>query len=416
MLTIHRPDANLPRANKRFLTAIIRSTDDHNKAVLRAQTEAAQDARAERIEEERKERRARASEAGAERLRRLMGGASRRRDDHNNWNSDRRRHRRSRSRSAEKLSNENEKYERSRRGKSRHPRRSESPRRTDDKGEGGSSRRQRTLDGDNQSRKRTPSISSQTRRSPSPLRSKTRSRNSDANGDSIHSDREKRKQPKSPSRSSKKVSQKDELPVALTESRSSHSSQPPEAAVANDLTDRVREASENSSQHEPGPARSRPQRRKEPASPTLSEEEDIERLRPRRRPRTEKVPVNADRSSPGTVASKMDKYFDASYDPRLDIEPMTVPTVPATGLIEGTEFEGWEAMLDIIRQRREDKLERKRLERQGLLIEKGSSKKIVIKGEMASSSAWKGEGTSMMDIQYSKRGSVREWDMGKQGF
>lgn len=111
----------------------------------------------------------------------------------------------------------------------------------------------------------------------------------------------------------------------------------------------------------------------------------------------------------------MDKYFETSYDPRLDIEPMTIPTVPSTGLIDGTVFERWEAMLDVIRQRREDKLERKRLERQGLLLDKGSSKKVIT-GEMASSSAWKGEGASMMDIQYNKRGSVREWDMGKEGF
>lgn len=53
----------------------------------------------------------------------------------------------------------------------------------------------------------------------------------------------------------------------------------------------------------------------------------------------------------------------------------------------------------------EDKLERKRLEPQGLLLDKGSNKKVIT-GEMGSSSTSKGEGASMMDIQYNKRGSV----------
>ena len=111
----------------------------------------------------------------------------------------------------------------------------------------------------------------------------------------------------------------------------------------------------------------------------------------------------------------MDKYFESSYDPRLDIEPMEVPTVPSTGLIDGTEFERWEAMLDVIRQRREDKLERKRLERRGLLPERGSGgSPKPIKGEMASSSAWSDANSAILNIQYNKRGSTREWDMGKE--
>ncbi|KLO20125.1 hypothetical protein SCHPADRAFT_884876 [Schizopora paradoxa] len=404
------PDANLPRANKRFLKSIIRSTDEHNKAVLRAQAEVAQEAREERMEQERKERRARASEADAERLRRLMGGASRRRDDHNNWVSSRRHRRRSRSRSVERSTGENERNDRSRRSRKGHRSRSKSPRRSDDKGESSSSKRRNrdndSRDHERRHRKRAASPSSRAPRSSS--RSKKRSKHRDEDQDSAHSHRGGRSRSHSSSRSSKKESVNDK--PATPASNAETPQLPEDTAGTKDFLDRRREPSY---QPEAGPSRPR---RKEPASPTLSEEEDIERMRPRRRPRTEKVLSEAGRSSPGAMASKMDKYFESSYDPRLDIEPMTVPTVPSTGLIDGTEFERWEAMLDVIRQRREDKLEKKRLERQGLLPEKTSSKKVVIKGEMASSSAWNGEGASMMDIQYSKKGSVREWDMGKEGF
>ena len=58
----------------------------------------------------------------------------------------------------------------------------------------------------------------------------------------------------------------------------------------------------------------------------------------------------------------MDKYFEESYDPRLDVGPLSIPTVPSTGLVDGTEFDRWEAMLEIIRQRREDKAERMKKE------------------------------------------------------
>lgn len=109
----------------------------------------------------------------------------------------------------------------------------------------------------------------------------------------------------------------------------------------------------------------------------------------------------------------MDKYFESSYDPRLDTAPMTIPEVPATGLIEGAEFESWDAMLDIIRQRREDRAERKRLERAGLIPREATTETKVTK----TSEAWTMDaGPSIMDIKYAKRGAVREWDVGKEGF
>ncbi|TFY73282.1 hypothetical protein EWM64_g10731 [Hericium alpestre] len=50
-------DSNAPKTNKRFLSSIIRSTDDHNKAILREQALSAMEIRIQKEEEERKERR-----------------------------------------------------------------------------------------------------------------------------------------------------------------------------------------------------------------------------------------------------------------------------------------------------------------------------------------------------------------------
>jgi hypothetical protein len=116
----------------------------------------------------------------------------------------------------------------------------------------------------------------------------------------------------------------------------------------------------------------------------------------------------------------MDKYFEASYDPRLDVAPLAAPSIPETGLINNAEFEGWDAMLELIQQRRADKVERKRLERLGVVEKSGKEKKksksskvagLGIAGTLAS---WSSGGDGIMEIEYNKRGSVREWDLGKE--
>ncbi|KAJ3512840.1 hypothetical protein NLJ89_g3287 [Agrocybe chaxingu] len=80
-------DSNAPRTNKRFLTSIIKSTDEHNKTLLRAQALAAQEVKQEREEQERRQRRARAEEAAeAERLRRSgKSGKRKRTSDEEGW-------------------------------------------------------------------------------------------------------------------------------------------------------------------------------------------------------------------------------------------------------------------------------------------------------------------------------------------
>ena len=112
------------------------------------------------------------------------------------------------------------------------------------------------------------------------------------------------------------------------------------------------------------------------------------------------------------LPSKMDKYFESSYDPRLDVAPLAVPNVPKTGLIDDADFAGWDAMLEVIRQRREYKAEKKMLERWGIGKDKDKDKSK----KSATSASWSEASSSVMDIQYKKRGAVREWDLGKEGF
>jgi len=119
------------------------------------------------------------------------------------------------------------------------------------------------------------------------------------------------------------------------------------------------------------------------------------------------------RSPSPQLPSKMDKYFEPSYDPRLDVAPLSLPKVPATGLVSDAEFEAWDAMLELIKIRREDKEDKKRMERLGISTKDKSVKKGLTSSSSGVADRW-GQEVSIMDIQYKKRGSVREWDMGKE--
>ena len=106
----------------------------------------------------------------------------------------------------------------------------------------------------------------------------------------------------------------------------------------------------------------------------------------------------------------MDKYFEESYDPHLDVEPLPLPTIPATGLISDAEFEGWDAMLELIKLRRQDKEDKRVLERAGIPAKRAKS------GAITADRPDVDTGSSIMNIEYAKKGTVREWDMGKEGF
>ena len=271
------------------MTSIIRSTDDHNKTVLKAQAAAAQELKRERDEQERRERRARAAEAAeAEKLRR---------------------------RSKRKRDSEYEYWDR--------------------------------WDGRTADRKRTSS-----------------SRNWDDSWSGYEDG-----------------------------DRSRH-----------------RRRRRRTSDH--------PKSRSRDPSPRVPSHHSSPSPRSRSREPSSRIPSRHSSPSPGPqppvqLPSKMDRYFEESYDPRLDVAPLSAPKVPATGLINNAEFEGWDAMLELIRVRREDKEEKRRLDRLGLSKEK-LKKNVSISSSAAVADRWSSEGVSVLDIEYKKRGSVREWDVGKE--
>lgn len=134
----------------------------------------------------------------------------------------------------------------------------------------------------------------------------------------------------------------------------------------------------------------------------------------------------------------MDKYFDPSYDPRLDVT-VDALTDTSSGLI--APMPQWEDMLSIVKARKEERKEkearekearrkerekirlereRRRAKRKGgggggsddewRRLERDSSEDIVVHGPHDASQKVVG----MMEMSYPKRGAVRTWDMGKE--
>ncbi|KAI0726861.1 hypothetical protein C8Q72DRAFT_782791 [Fomitopsis betulina] len=322
--------SNAPKTNKRFLSSIIKNTDDHNKTILRAQAQAAQELRIEREEQERRERKARAEEAvAAERMRRLVrqGGRT---EWASNWDRSATRDRKRRERSC------------------------------DDAESGREHKRERRSD---------------------------------------RHDRERHHRHRSPGQV--KATEED---IAEPYSRQRSPSQ---------RTSHTRQCSPS---HRTPPPREHKAKSRSHDVATKSGSTSSRTLRSSASPARSSVgPPSPPASSPPPLPplpSKMDKYFESSYDPRLDVAPLAVPSVPKTGLIDDADFAGWEAMLEVIRQQREYKAEKKMLERWGGGKDKDKDKRK--KGADAASLLE--AGSSVMDIQYKKRGAVREWDLGKEGF
>lgn len=82
---------------------------------------------------------------------------------------------------------------------------------------------------------------------------------------------------------------------------------------------------------------------------------------------------------PHAGPSKMDKYFKADYDPRLDVS-MESLTDPNTGLIGEGNFDEWSNMLEILKIRRQEKnflaAEREEQARDAKYKSSSSSKKM----------------------------------------
>ena len=457
----YRPESNVPKPNKRFLSSIIRNTDDHNKSILRSQALSAAEIRMEREAQVRADRRARAQEAvAAERARRSVRG----RDD--SWDRERRRRERSWERH-ESDEGEDRRPKRRRRDDDEdgveHERShgSRSARRSRRDEEGSSRRRKhrsRSLSDDEEerekSRRRLRRTSISRSRSPDDKPSsrgttskRHRSHSPDDEGHPDHRTRDKRRshrhdssrrhrhrhRSRSPSRTPDKASRSETLSEGLSvgnrPSGSRASSQPPvtedlarrESELRRKLKGKGKASTEESARPHSRTSvldtsmASRDVSPKPPRSPSPG---------PRPPPGPPPpLPPPAD-FSPGIVRpdlpSKMDKYFEASYDPRLDVAPLAAPSIPSTGLLNNAEFEGWDAMLELIKQKRADKAERKRLERLGLVEKSGGKEKKKGKSKVAelgvagTLAGWSEGGDGLMDIEYKKRGSVREWDLGKE--
>ncbi|KAG5644158.1 hypothetical protein DXG03_009053 [Asterophora parasitica] len=457
-------DSNAPRTNKRFLTSIIKSTDDHNKTILRAQAQAAQEVKHEREEQERRERRARAQEAADAERRRRTGKSSRRRHSREDEGWDRwdgrTADRKRKARAWETWDGEDEEDEEDR-NRPKRPHRSGERRggRDEDSGrrskrERGSSRSQRDRSRD---RRRSEKKPSRRRRSKDDSRERSpRSRSPPDEGDARSSRRDtNRHRSHRMQRLSASASPlRDHSPsVSQTDGSSSnrHKLKRSTKYALDDLgSDTAPRSRHHSPRRSPSPARSEVESREEELRRKLSSRNieqaaagsskrrrtpprDLSRS-PSPKPKRHKTdstssrtartrsisPDDASRhSTPGPssppiqLPSKMDKYFEESYDPRLDVAPLAVPKVPATGLINNAEFEGWDAMLELLRVRREDKEEKKRMERLGITKDKGKDKKGA---SDSVGDRWNAEGVSIMEIEYKKRGAVREWDLGKEGF
>ncbi|KAI0253280.1 hypothetical protein BJV78DRAFT_1195592 [Lactifluus subvellereus] len=486
-----QPESNVPKPNKRFLSSIIRHTDDHNKSILRAQVLSASEIRMEREAQMRAERRARAEEAAAaERARRSRRGRDDSRDrerkrrerswdryvsdeGEDRWQSSKRRRDDEEesecrdSRSARKSRRDEEGPSRRRRHRSRspsddedkekrrhrrrHASRSRSPDGTHDRSSRGggeaSSRRHRSrspVDTDDEARlsrgkrRRRSSRSPGLDGSPEPdtrSRHKRRTHRHDTPRRRRHPSRSHSRTPDRGCRTSETLSEGLDAGHRPSGSRAASRAPLPddpaydlaqrESDLRRKLKGKAKASSEATSRHvrsrsrtpvldpSPGPRDTTP---KPPRSPSPG---------PRPPPGPPPPLPPPDDFSPNSIRpdlpSKMDKYFDVSYDPRLDVAPLVAPTVPDTGLINNAEFEGWDAMLELIKQRREDKAERKRLERLGLVEKSGKDKsksksksKIAGLGVAGTLAGWSEGGNGLMDIEYKKRGSVREWDLGKE--
>ena len=450
-------DSNAPKPNKRFLSSIIRSTDDHNKTILRAQALAAQEVRLERQEQERRERRARAEEAtSAARSRHSRGaddiewahnwdrreGHNRRRRDesgsrdsqHDSNGRDRHSHRESRRRRIKRSRSDERQHRRENNQKSKRSR----------------SRRRYALDSDEESEsmhydmdRRTSSYDSEDGERATKRRRARRDDEEDR-----HYEHHRRSHPPSDYRPSRS---RHSSPESRAHKRRRRSPVPSERHIEDDASQtsvpndeqplppaELREhqlrslikgkarMTQKSTSPSPGPP---PQ----PPPPALAHNPKHSSRAASSSSRT----LHSGRGSPRSpsasppplpsahLPSKMDRYFEDSYDPRLDTAPLNAPQIPSTGLLNDAEFEGWDAMLEIIRQRREDKERKKHLEKLGAGKEKSKSKKSK-KTMPADMDRWGiagldadnkvKTGTDLMEIEYSKKGAVREWDLGKEGF
>ncbi|CAE7208270.1 unnamed protein product [Rhizoctonia solani] len=347
-------DSSVPKTNKRFLTSLVKNVSDHNKVIIQAQAEAAEQVKEAKRQEEMRDRRRRAEEAVDDRMRvhRLFSQGLRSSGD--SW-KDRDR----------------------RRDEGRSERRSRSPRRRD----------------------------RDSRRSPSPRRrSRSPRRRSRSPSRKHRSSRDEHKSEHKHRRRDRSQSVDDERPSKRRSDRKRDSERSKHDSDADAKRSRKEKGKDRA---DDTPHRGGSSLTPEPVGPMPASSSS-------RRSTRSPSPAHIDPSGATTYSSKMDKYFSPSYDPLTDIDQ---PSVNKTGLLEGPQWEGWEGMLELMRLRAQDKEEKKRREREDREKDKFDRKRAKEKGlsSLSSSVALAStEEVGLMDIKYKKRGAVKEWDLAKE--
>ncbi|KAG8728054.1 hypothetical protein FRC12_022052, partial [Ceratobasidium sp. 428] len=297
------PENNLPKANKRFLNSLVKNVNEHNKVVLQAQAESAEQIKEARRQEEMRDRRRRAEEATSDRMRlqRLMGQG--RRELRGSWRDD------DYTRDRDGESSSRKRRSRSPRRRDRDSRRSQSPR----------------------NRSRSP------KRSESPPRRHRSSRDVDRRSD------RKRRHERSPSYedggSSKRRSRHDRSRRTRTEREDKEGQRDYKGKEKGKGKERIdSDRTDDDTPRHSDSARDTPNKIDSPS----------------RSPSPEHLFSHNDAPE---YSSKMDKYFSPTYDPRLDV---TQPSINKSGLLDGPQWQGWEGMLELLQARAMDKEEKKR--------------------------------------------------------
>ncbi|KAG8836344.1 hypothetical protein FRC17_005630 [Serendipita sp. 399] len=375
---------NAAKTNKRFLSSIIKSTDEHNKAILKAQADAAYEVKQQREQEDRRERMKRAQEAVAARLGRSESPWSAREDEgrhrrrrstsrerrDRNADSSRKDRKRSRGDHSEAIDDELQKTKKQRReyyspggqspSSSSRRRREDRDYHRDTETHTSHRSRRRGVDQEEESHRRRRRRDRSRSRSPSPRRTNHRRSRSPKAIDDQGSD----------SKSSFKGKRHDDVQEPALEHQ--------EPSVT---TSKVKLKSQS--------------KHVEDDHDEVVSDAD-----------SEIGPFPADHEKTlREYSSKMDKYFKSDYDPRLDVAPAA-----SDGFIPPGAFDNWDWMLQVVRARREEKEERKRLEK---LYKSDPLKKDSDKPASASRAA---DIEELMNMQYTKRGGTREWDEGKKEF
>ncbi|CAE6415405.1 unnamed protein product [Rhizoctonia solani] len=345
-------DSSVPKTNKRFLSSLVKNVSDHNKVIIQAQAEAAEQVKEAKRQEEMRDRRRRAEEATGDRMRvqRLFSQGLRGSGD--SWKD----------RDRRKDEGRSERRSRSPRRRDRDSRRSPSPRR----------------------RSRSPR-----RRSRSPSR-KHRSSRDERKSEHKHRKRD-RSESAEDNRSSKRHSDR--------KRDSAHSKHDSDADAKHSRKDKGKDRIadddrqvDSSSTPEPvGPMLASSSSRTRSPSPTLFGPLDD-----------------------ATYSSKMDKYFAPSYDPRLDIEQPSVNKTGLLEGAQWDGWEGMLELMKLRAQDKEEKKRRERDDREKDKFDRKRAKEKGVSSLGSSAIPDSTEGVGLMDIKYKKRGAMKEWDLAKE--